>query len=124
MTAYNRHADSLSFQPSFLNHGGAGSGGRSWRKNKKSLRVPQASLVGEAKQAGFRSGAPAQKRGAAAPSSGRVERRTLLLTPARRASSPGIESQRGHGDPQGAPAVRCGLHSSSSSPSWPGRSAR
>lgn len=65
MIAHNRHAGSLSFQSSFLNHwrasGRAGvRGGRRWRKNKNSLQAPQAGLV-EAAQAGFRRQAPAQR---------------------------------------------------------------
>lgn len=92
-------------------------------RTKRACACPRLAWWEKPSKAAFRSGAPAQNRGAAAPSSGRVERGTRLLRPARRASSPGRESQRGHGDPQGAPAVRCGLHSSSSSSSWPGRCA-
>lgn len=139
MTAHNRHADSLSLQSSLVKHGGRGGregGERSSRKNKNSSACARGSGGGRSSAARAPSAwLRPRKRGAAAPPSGRAERRTRLVGrggdpgPGAGGQAPALPttargSQRGRGDPQGSPAVQRELHSRSSSFSWPGSPAR
>lgn len=76
MTAHNRQADSLSFQSSFLK---PGAGGWSVRKgtlveHEQKQRCLRPRLPWRERQSGLQP----SKRGAAAPSTGRAERRTRL----------------------------------------------